>query len=103
MKAIGYAVLAIGIAMTSSAFAADAPGNHDLSGMRQACAADMASLCGDVQGQQRMMCMQKNRDKVSPGCKQAMAAMGGGAGGGAGGGMMARPAGAPAAEAGKPK
>lgn len=95
MKAIGYAVLALGIAVTSSALAADAPPNHNMSGMREACAADMASLCGDVQGQQRMMCIQKNREKVSPGCKQAMAAMARPSG--------TMPPGMPPADAGKPK
>jgi hypothetical protein len=41
--------------------------------MRQACAADQKSLCADKQGREMMQCMRANTDKLSPGCKDAMA------------------------------
>jgi hypothetical protein len=42
--------------------------------MRQACAADQKSLCADKQpGRESMMCLRDNADKVSQGCKDAMA------------------------------
>ncbi len=66
------------------------PKNHNSSGMREACAADIATHCAGVeQGQATMQCVMKNRDKMSDGCKSAMAAMrqGGGMGGANGGGM----------------
>ncbi len=75
-------------AMTTTAFAQ--PKNHNSSGMREACASDIATHCAGVeQGQATMQCVMKNRDKMSDGCKSAMAAMrqgGGMSGGGMGGG-----------------
>jgi len=76
----------------SVALAADPPANHNPA-MREACAADMKSLCPDAApGQGMMQCMMKNQGKASAGCKTAMAnmrqgAMSGGAmqGGGMGG------------------
>lgn len=54
--------------------------------MRDACANDIKTLCGDAKpGQPTMACMMKNRDKTSDGCKAAMAAMRGGGAGGMGG------------------
>jgi hypothetical protein len=43
--------------------------------MREACAADMKSTCGDKEGREAMMCLMQNQDKVSQGCKDAMAKM----------------------------
>ncbi len=43
--------------------------------MRKACEADMKSLCADKQGREAMMCMRANSDKLSAGCKDAMAKM----------------------------
>ncbi len=40
--------------------------------VRDACAADMAKLCGDKQGREQFMCMRQNADKASPACKDAM-------------------------------
>ncbi len=39
---------------------------------REACAADMKTLCGDKQGREAMMCMRQNADKASQPCKDAM-------------------------------
>jgi ABC-type uncharacterized transport system YnjBCD ATPase subunit len=43
--------------------------------LRQACAADAKTLCADKQGREMMMCLRDNSDKVSQGCKDAMAKM----------------------------
>ena len=40
--------------------------------VRDACANDMKTLCGDKQGREAMMCMRQNQDKASPACKDAM-------------------------------
>ena len=41
--------------------------------MRKACADDMKNLCGDKQGREAFACMRQNNDKLSQGCKDAMA------------------------------
>ncbi len=43
--------------------------------MRQACAADMKTLCDGKAGREAMMCMRVAGDKVSAPCKDAMAKM----------------------------
>jgi len=43
--------------------------------MRQACAADMKTLCDGKQGREAMMCMRDNAEKVSQPCKDAMMKM----------------------------
>ena len=43
--------------------------------MRQACAADMKTLCDGKEGREAMMCMRENAEKVSPPCKDAMTKM----------------------------
>lgn len=43
--------------------------------MRQACAADMKSLCDGKEGREAMMCLRDNGDKVSSPCKDAMSKM----------------------------
>jgi hypothetical protein len=54
--------------------------------MRQACAADVKTLCDGKEGREAMMCLRENAAKASDGCKDAMmklrAARQGGAGGG---------------------
>ncbi len=41
--------------------------------MRKACSEDSKTLCGDKQGREMMQCMRANADKLSAGCKDAMA------------------------------
>ncbi len=41
--------------------------------MRKACADDNKTLCGDKQGREMMQCLRSNSDKLSAGCKDAMA------------------------------
>jgi hypothetical protein len=43
--------------------------------MRQACAADMKTLCDGKMGREAMMCMRDNAEKVSQPCKDAMMKM----------------------------
>jgi hypothetical protein len=43
--------------------------------IRQSCGADLQSLCPDKKGHEAMMCLRSNQDKVSAGCKDAMAKM----------------------------
>ncbi len=40
--------------------------------VRDACANDMKTLCGDKQGREGMMCLRQNSDKASQPCKDAM-------------------------------
>ena len=93
--ATACSLLAIAASAFAS-FAADAPkppGNHNPA-MREACAADMKSLCPDAQpGQGMMQCMMKQQGKSSDGCKKAMAAMRQGAAGAGAmpGGMAPKP------------
>ena len=44
--------------------------------MREACAADMKTLCDGKEGREAMMCLVRdNADKASQGCKDAIAKM----------------------------
>lgn len=58
--------------LTVPAFAADTPRGA----VREACKADIASLCSGLQpgGGRIRECLKANRDKLSDGCKSAIAA-----------------------------
>jgi hypothetical protein len=43
--------------------------------MRQACAADVKTLCDGKQGREAMMCLRDNAEKISAPCKDAMSKM----------------------------
>lgn len=43
--------------------------------IKQSCAADLKSYCAGKKGHEAMMCLRSNEDKVSTGCKDAMAKM----------------------------
>jgi len=43
--------------------------------MRQACAADMKTLCDGKEGREMMQCMRQSQDKLSAPCKDAMSKM----------------------------
>lgn len=69
-------------AIAAPAYAQDAPPAQSpamqeaRAKVRDACMADMQTLCAsatDMRG--RMQCMMQNQDKVSDGCKSAMAAL----------------------------
>jgi hypothetical protein len=81
------AIAVAALAMAGSAFAqppAGGPGAGPPSpemkaarqALRQACAADMKTLCdGKAEGHETMMCMRDNADKASAPCKDAMMKM----------------------------
>ena len=78
-----FALLAVAAAaIAAPAFAQDArpapsPAMQEARAkVRDACTADMQSLCASATDQpSRMQCMRANQDKVSEGCKSAMAAL----------------------------
>ena len=86
--------LTASLALATAAQAQPKPPPHNPA-MREACDADIKAVCPDAKpGQPTMQCVMKNRDKMSDGCKKAMAAMGQGqgmGGGMSGGGMPAKP------------
>ncbi|HEY1900320.1 MAG TPA: hypothetical protein VGG49_11040 [Steroidobacteraceae bacterium] len=43
--------------------------------MTKACAGDVASMCSGKEGREMFACLRTNNDKLSPGCKDAMAKM----------------------------
>lgn len=51
--------------------------NSVRAGVREACAADVKALCGDVQpgGGKILRCLKEHKAQVSSGCKEAAAAM----------------------------
>ncbi len=68
------AVFSIAVVLASSAAAASFA-QEGGGGMRQACGAEMAKLCPDVQpGPARRQCIAAHRDQFSDTCKSAMAA-----------------------------
>lgn len=72
MKFAFTAALALAGALTL-ADAAQAAGA--MAGMRAACQADLQTLCAGVQpgGGRIMQCLKQNREKLSAGCKSAIA------------------------------
>jgi hypothetical protein len=77
------AITLAALAMAGSAFAqppaGGAPASPEMQAarqaMRQACAADMKTLCDGKEGREAMMCLRDSADKVSAPCKDAMAKM----------------------------
>jgi hypothetical protein len=67
----GAALAALALASSATA---QAPANGPGSAVRQACAADAVKLCPDKTGPDRRQCMVDNKDKLSDGCKAAIAA-----------------------------
>jgi len=72
--AAGLTLLAFGVAQAQAG-----AGEHGGRGgaMRQACKADIAKLCPDVQpgGGRVMQCFKAHKDELSDGCKSALAEM----------------------------
>lgn len=65
----GAALLILAAAVPQTAWAAEAA-----AALRDACRADYKTLCSDVQpgGGRILACFQTHRDRVSPGCLQAL-------------------------------
>jgi hypothetical protein len=59
------------LALAGSALAQDKPSDEALT-PRQACRADHRALCAGKRGQDAMMCLRENGDKVSAPCREAM-------------------------------
>ncbi|HEX3699085.1 MAG TPA: hypothetical protein VHV27_00270 [Phenylobacterium sp.] len=83
MMKLKLLIVAGALACASSAFAQPAGGGAAASpemqaaraAMREACAADMKTLCDGKEGREAFMCLRDNADKASAGCKDAMAKM----------------------------
>jgi hypothetical protein len=58
----------------ATAFAQDAGAPPAGGGRMMACRADMQKFCADKTGPDRRACMMANKDKLSDGCKSAIAA-----------------------------
>ena len=71
---------AMAVAAAGSAFAQAPSGRPPVSpemqaaraAVRQACEADIKSICADKQGREIWICLRSNNDKLSAGCKDAM-------------------------------
>jgi Spy/CpxP family protein refolding chaperone len=81
---IAAAVLAMAASVAGASWAQDNPppppadgGGHGggFGKVREACAADMAKLCPNVERAGRRQCMQDNAAQLSDGCKSAIATM----------------------------
>jgi hypothetical protein len=67
-------IIALAIAIASSAAGAGLAQGGPGGGLREACAADMAKLCPDAQpGPGRRQCMMAHKDQLSEACKTAIA------------------------------
>lgn len=73
--ALGYVAAGALFALAGASAAAAQQPHPEMSGaVRQACAADVKTLCPSVQpgGGRIMGCLKENAAKVSPGCKTAL-------------------------------
>ena len=75
MKLQMLAATAALMMFAGAAAAQDQGGHGGMAAMREACGADMQKFCADKMGPDRRACMEANKDKLSDGCKAAMAAM----------------------------
>jgi hypothetical protein len=71
------ALLAAGVGSATAQNGAPPPGGG---GRMMACREDAQKLCPDKHGPDRRACMESNKDKLSDGCKSAMAARAAGGG-----------------------
>jgi hypothetical protein len=71
------ALLAAGAGSATAQNGAPPPGGG---GRMMACREDAQKLCPDKHGPDRRACMESNKDKLSDGCKSAMAARAAGGG-----------------------
>ena len=77
VRRLSAALITLGVpAMTCLASRADAqtPPVTSMAALRQACMADVRSVCAGIQpgGGRIMQCMQQNADRLSAGCRQAI-------------------------------
>ena len=78
-------IAALALAMVDLAFAQQ-PTPAQQNAIRQSCRSDFQALCAGVQpgGSAALQCLEQNAASVSPGCRQALAAVGGGGSGSSG-------------------
>ena len=78
-------IAALALAMVDLAFAQQ-PTPAQQNAIRQSCRSDFQTLCAGVQpgGSAALQCLEQNAASVSPGCRQAVAAVGGGGSGSSG-------------------
>jgi|HubBroStandDraft_3_1064219.scaffolds.fasta_scaffold188783_2 hypothetical protein len=73
------AALSVSAACAQAQTPGDSPAPADRQAARaaiaKACDADIKSYCSDQHGRELMMCLRTNADKLSAGCKDAMASM----------------------------
>jgi hypothetical protein len=85
MKSLKLMIAAGAMAAATSAFAQPPAGGDrpapspQMQAAREtvmrACAADFKTLCEGKEGRERMMCVRDNADKLSDGCRDALAKM----------------------------
>ncbi len=75
---LAAALLAVGVGTALAQNGAPPPGGGG--GRMMACRDDAQKLCPDKHGPDRRACMESNKDKLSDGCKSAMAARAAGGG-----------------------
>jgi hypothetical protein len=71
--AAAAALMMLSAGMASAQGQGGGQGNPAMRAAREACAADMQKVCPDKTGPDRRQCMADNQDKISDGCKKAMA------------------------------
>jgi hypothetical protein len=74
---IAAALLTAGVGVALAQNGAPPPGGGSGGGRMAACRDDAQKLCPDKRGPDRRACMEANKDKLSDGCKAAMAARAG--------------------------
>jgi len=75
---LAAALLAVGVGTALAQNGAPPPGGGG--GRMMACRDDAQKFCSDKHGPDRRACMEANKDKLSDGCKSAMAARAAGGG-----------------------
>jgi hypothetical protein len=79
MKTLSPLVLAAALALAGAAAAQAPEPSPEMQAareaMRQACAADLKTACPGKVGREAMMCLRGGADKLSAGCKDAIAKM----------------------------
>ena len=76
---LGSLILCASILASASVYAQTPAPTPEMQAARQAmhaaCDADMKSMCAGKEGHEGAMCLREHADKVSAGCKDAMAKM----------------------------
>lgn len=68
-------LLAVDFSFAAGALAQQPTGGGRGGAVMQACSDDLQKFCPDAKGRDRRQCLHENKDKLSDGCKAAIAAM----------------------------